>query len=1058
MAEELDLLRKLALQVRNATDYGENTAERVGRLFVGILDNLGSIDIPTYENFWEKRTIDGQEYLFTKLPVVTERDITAYAGDPIPVPSIYSGLPLDNDTIAWQEGKLTVIGGTGTAFDESAMWAALSASSTYQIDKSHLSTALSGYWQKDAEAISHWNTAYKYVHEHANISVLDDITEDSVKSWNAKLDKSVWDKAFYFDANNNLRVKLNLIGEKEVSAWGEGESGGQGVVTIVDNLTSTAADCALSANQGRVLKSLIDSKVSSVSWTDITGKPTSFTPSSHTHAIANITGLQTALDDKLAASVFNLHADSALHITSDERTAWNAKLDKSVWDKAFYFVGDKLHVKLNLVGDGEVSAYGDGESSGGGIITIVDNLLSTAADCALSANQGRVLKSLIDGKISSVAWDDVTGKPATFTPSAHSHSDYVLKSGDTLDGNLTAPQFNGYLNGTAAFANALPGWIYQGTVMGWGNQTGAVLSCWADAGGGGIGFRRDNPIGGQMSMVIDGTVYVNEGLYPVYHSGNANRTDADWTANISHANKFRMLNTGSYMYGDGTVFSFVTSVDSAAGIQVGNVLVSDTYSDWTKVPTNGIYSKGTVRSNGNNGSPGFLHKVDSGVWSYLRLESGSVSWDLALVDSTGAFEIRRAGSDTQRYLFYSDRFLPASMYAAHLGDYAKRWHGVWANYGDFDGIVTAAQYNTHGWYYNTVLNAGLYNSAGDARWYYNGMAWYADKHIMLPYDGGMWINMANSGRQLIPAQRNSTGSAHSLIRLINSNGSAICYGGLGVSVGFYGFTASRIANGTNGTDWQTYWNVDTGGLSHSGDCIRIYPNPPVGNFDEGIRIYPTSHGWSTIILCAANDVGTSATTWGIHANKNDNVFIIDRNAATGANGLRINSAGNMQVGYGYDIGYKFAVAGNVWASSGFYTDYWFRSIGATGWYNETYGGGIFMEDSTWVRVYNGKSFYCSSNILAGGEVTAYSDRRLKSNIRPLVHRGFLSPVTYTKNGKQSIGFIAQDVQTMYPELVTVDKSTPDEYLSLNYAQITAVLALQIYMLYKEIELLKQKIK
>jgi hypothetical protein len=43
---------------------------------------------------------------------------------------------------------------------------------------------------------------------------------------------------------------------------------------------------------------------------------------------------------------------------------------------------------------------------------------------------------------------------------------------------------------------------------------------------------------------------------------------------------------------------------------------------------------------------------------------------------------------------------------------------------------------------------------------------------------------------------------------------------------------------------------------------------------------------------------------------------------------------------------------------------WFRSTGATGWYNQTYGGGIFMEDSTWVRVYNGKNFYCPATIRA----------------------------------------------------------------------------------------------
>jgi len=41
---------------------------------------------------------------------------------------------------------------------------------------------------------------------------------------------------------------------------------------------------------------------------------------------------------------------------------------------------------------------------------------------------------------------------------------------------------------------------------------------------------------------------------------------------------------------------------------------------------------------------------------------------------------------------------------------------------------------------------------------------------------------------------------------------------------------------------------------------------------------------------------------------------------------------------------------------------WFRSSGATGWYNETYAGGIYMVDSSWVRVYNSKGFWVDNNV------------------------------------------------------------------------------------------------
>ena len=40
-----------------------------------------------------------------------------------------------------------------------------------------------------------------------------------------------------------------------------------------------------------------------------------------------------------------------------------------------------------------------------------------------------------------------------------------------------------------------------------------------------------------------------------------------------------------------------------------------------------------------------------------------------------------------------------------------------------------------------------------------------------------------------------------------------------------------------------------------------------------------------------------------------------------------------------------------------YTSNWFRSTGNTGWQSQTYGGGWYMTDSTWIRTYGSKSVY-----------------------------------------------------------------------------------------------------
>jgi len=51
---------------------------------------------------------------------------------------------------------------------------------------------------------------------------------------------------------------------------------------------------------------------------------------------------------------------------------------------------------------------------------------------------------------------------------------------------------------------------------------------------------------------------------------------------------------------------------------------------------------------------------------------------------------------------------------------------------------------------------------------------------------------------------------------------------------------------------------------------------------------------------------------------------------------------------------------------------WFRSQGNTGWYSQTYGGGWYMTDSTWIRAYGNKNIYTTGEI-RGGDIHATDD-------------------------------------------------------------------------------------
>lgn len=52
---------------------------------------------------------------------------------------------------------------------------------------------------------------------------------------------------------------------------------------------------------------------------------------------------------------------------------------------------------------------------------------------------------------------------------------------------------------------------------------------------------------------------------------------------------------------------------------------------------------------------------------------------------------------------------------------------------------------------------------------------------------------------------------------------------------------------------------------------------------------------------------------------------------------------------------------------------WIRTTGATGWYNETYGGGWYMTDSTYLRSYNNKMVYSGGKFLSPSTASSWID-------------------------------------------------------------------------------------
>lgn len=137
----------------------------------------------------------------------------------------------------------------------------------------------------------------------------------------------------------------------------------------------------------------------------------------------------------------------------------------------------------------------------------------------------------------------------------------------------------------------------------------------------------------------------------------------------------------------------------------------------------------------------------------------------------------------------------------------------------------------------------------------------------------------------------------------------------------------------------------------------------------------------------------------------------------------------------------YTTDGNLYIGNKDNTGYvYFQSIasqnGADKWIIDTTGNASFI------------------NLKTKNPPTVSSDIRLKSNIKPLENRGYIQPIKYTMDGREQIGFSAQEMKKLYPELVVEDEN---KFLSVAYSQYTAILQAQIIDLNKKIEDLQNQI-
>lgn len=240
---------------------------------------------------------------------------------------------------------------------------------------------------------------------------------------------------------------------------------------IQDNLISTSTSESLSANQGRVLKGLVDGKANSshthnslaavgneqISATAYgsglhfkpyysSGGPTTYgnileytsTNTGGGQLAMEWTGSQTG-SDGTDSNVGRVYYRSKRDCVNGWTKWMTLAYTNDIPTKLSQLTNDKGFVTGSVSGN-TVTINGASTTWTNTWRGIQDNLTSSSTSDSLSANQGRILKSLVDGKANSShthswsqisgapatatrwpSWGEVTGKPGSFTPSSHTH-------------------------------------------------------------------------------------------------------------------------------------------------------------------------------------------------------------------------------------------------------------------------------------------------------------------------------------------------------------------------------------------------------------------------------------------------------------------------------------------------------------------------------------------------------------------------------------------------------------------------------------------------------------
>ena len=279
-------------------------------------------------------------------------------------------------------------------------------------------------------------------------------------------------------------------------------------------------------------------------------------------------------------------------------------------------------------------------------------------------------------------------------------------------------------------------------------------------------------------------------------------------------------------------------------------------------------------------------------------------------------------------------------------------------------------------------------------------------------------------------------------------------------------TYIQVKSGIEGNAGIAFGDTDadlvSGVLFNNDDnALRFFKS----GFTEAMRIASDgSVGIGTTQVSSVLDIGSPDDTVRTHIGLGPNKSNYFTSGASGEQVFRagtevrmiINNAGSVGIGTGavgsgalLDVSSTAAnTSVNVTNNDGHFqiqknTDHVYLNLEDTG--DIIFRSGVSVQER--LRINN------SGNLTATGNVTAYSDERLKDNVETLDGSKVydMRGVSFTKDGEAGSGVIAQELQMVAPELV----HEGGEYLSVAYGNLVGYLIEAVKDLKAEVEELKR---